>query len=437
VTFNPSAPGSPTPTTIDGANGLSGLACPSVSQCTAVDRGGREVTFDPRAPGTPTAVTVDQPYLVSIQPGGSLPPQQAYTSVAGVDCPSVAQCTVVDSGGREVTFDPTAPGTPTADTVDPTYNVGGTVGSTWVTAVACAAVWQCTAVDSIGNEVTFDPSAPGKPTPTNVTVLPILYRGFAAVTCPSVSQCSAVGGGGEVTFDPQAPGPPARTPIDEGDSMTALACPSLAQCTAVDLFGNEVTFDPRTPCPAARVMIDPGGVGFGYVPPPNCGSPTVVNVPPPSLASPPPTPVTPQITRITQSHARWREGRALASFSRSEPRSRSAHGREPTVGTTFGFSLNEQAIVTFRFTRSLPGREVGHGCVAQTKANRHRPSCTRTITEGTLSFSGHSGVNYVAFQGRISRAKKLGLGSYTLTITATSSTGQRSQPRSLSFTIVG
>jgi hypothetical protein len=107
------------------------------------------------------------------------------------------------------------------------------------------------------------------------------------------------------------------------------------------------------------------------------------------------------------------------------------------VGTTFGFSLNEQAIVTFRFTRSLPGRKVGHGCVSETRVNRHGLSCKRTVTDGTLSFTGHSGVNYVAFQGRISRAKKLGLGSYTLTITATSSTGQSSQPRSLSFTIVG
>jgi hypothetical protein len=106
------------------------------------------------------------------------------------------------------------------------------------------------------------------------------------------------------------------------------------------------------------------------------------------------------------------------------------------VGTTFSFSLNEQATVTFRYTRSLPGRKVGHGCVAQTNANQHKPSCQRTITEGTISFSGHSGVNHVAFQGRISRSKKLGLGSHTLIITATNAAGEHSQPKSLSFTIV-
>lgn len=29
------------------------MACPSSSQCTAVDYGGREVTFNPNSPGTP------------------------------------------------------------------------------------------------------------------------------------------------------------------------------------------------------------------------------------------------------------------------------------------------------------------------------------------------------------------------------------------------
>ncbi|HEV7460052.1 MAG TPA: hypothetical protein VGN78_05925 [Solirubrobacteraceae bacterium] len=39
------------------------------------------------------------------------------------------------------------------------------------------------------------------------------------------------------------------------------------------------------------------------------------------------------------------------------------------------------------------------------------------------------------FQGRITRRKKLKPGRYTLVITATNSAGQRSLPRSLTFTI--
>jgi predicted phage tail protein len=45
-------------------------------------------------------------------------------------------------------------------------------------------------------------------------------------------------------------------------------------------------------------------------------------------------------------------------------------------------------------------------------------------------------LNKVAFQGRISRSKKLPLGAYTLQITAVNSAGKRSSPRTLSFSIV-
>jgi predicted phage tail protein len=42
----------------------------------------------------------------------------------------------------------------------------------------------------------------------------------------------------------------------------------------------------------------------------------------------------------------------------------------------------------------------------------------------------------VIFAGRMSRTSKLKPGQYELTITATNSSGQRSTPVSLSFTIV-
>ena len=106
-----------------------------------------------------------------------------------------------------------------------------------------------------------------------------------------------------------------------------------------------------------------------------------------------------------QSARRWSEGNRLARISRAKP---------PT-GTTFSFSLNEQATVTFNFTQRAGGR---------------------TTTVGTLTFTGHSGTNRVAFQGRISPRKKLKPGRYTLVITATDSAGARSAPKSLSFSIV-
>jgi hypothetical protein len=53
-----------------------------------------------------------------------------------------------------------------------------------------------------------------------------------------------------------------------------------------------------------------------------------------------------------------------------------------------------------------------------------------------MSFTGRNGLNKVAFQGRISRSKKLSLGAYTLQATALNSAGKRSSPRTLNFSIV-
>ena len=92
--------------------------------------------------------------------------------------------------------------------------------------------------------------------------------------------------------------------------------------------------------------------------------------------------------------------------------------------------------MTFSFAQSVGGREGGGGCLAQTEKNRRKPACRRAATAGTLTFTGHSGTNKVAFQGRISPTEKLKPGRYTLVITATNSAGVRSAPKSLSFTIV-
>jgi hypothetical protein len=135
----------------------------------------------------------------------------------------------------------------------------------------------------------------------------------------------------------------------------------------------------------------------------------------------------PVVSNVSQTARRWRAGKKLASISRK---------RKPPVGTTFAFSLDQSAAVRFAFTRKASGRRVSRKCVPQTRRNRRKPRCRRTVTVGTLSFTGHAGVNRVRFQGRISRRKKLRPGRYTLVITATSATGQRSVPHSLTFTVV-
>jgi len=147
--------------------------------------------------------------------------------------------------------------------------------------------------------------------------------------------------------------------------------------------------------------------------------------PPPPPPPPPPPLIT--ITGVGQSNSRWREGNRLATYSRA---------KRPPVGTTFRFVLSQRATVSFVFTQQVGGRKVNGKCVAQTRANRRRPSCKRNVAQGTFTFKGHSGLNKVVFQGRISRSRRLPLGAYTLQIIAVNSAGKRSSPRSLKFTIV-
>ena len=134
------------------------------------------------------------------------------------------------------------------------------------------------------------------------------------------------------------------------------------------------------------------------------------------LAPPPPV-----ITDVHQSASRWREGNKLARASRK--------GKKPPVGTTIAFVLSQNASVSFEFTQL-------HGsCRAKGHKHSEAKNCGRTTTAGKLSFDGHNGANIVSFQGRISRARELKPGNYTLTITAINAEGAHSASQSLRFTI--
>ena len=135
----------------------------------------------------------------------------------------------------------------------------------------------------------------------------------------------------------------------------------------------------------------------------------------------------PSITSLRQSASTWREGRRLAQIS-SRP-------RRPPVGTTFTVAVSMQAVVRLTFTQRVSGRMVNGKCVAQSRKNAKHKPCRRSVVRGTISFTEQGGTSRVAFQGRISRSRRLSPGRYTLTVTAVNSAGA-AVPRSLSFTIV-
>jgi hypothetical protein len=306
VVFNPQDPSSPSRFKIDTST-LERLSCwnNGTEECTAVDDTGNEITFDPNHDTILETAAVDpgtKLYGVSCQGNGSVctavgtdgtngkavdfvPSTGTATPVPGpaaggvwtyplysVSCTS-GTCEVVDQQGKSYTVNPTAATTSGGTLVDYTGEIHQ---------VFCTSGSQCTGVDNVGNEITFDPGSAGSgPIPIDpanglrtvacasssvcvggdgegqiVTFNPntpnssiydgIDNLGFNGVSCPSASQCTAVDGNGYAfTFNPSSPGSPVGQAINAGDYLSSVACPSTNQCTAVDGYGAEYTFHPN------------------------------------------------------------------------------------------------------------------------------------------------------------------------------------------------
>jgi subtilisin family serine protease len=82
--------------------------------------------------------------------------------------------------------------------------------------------------------------------------------------------------------------------------------------------------------------------------------------------------------------------------------------------SAISFTLDRAGRVVLRFERKLGGRRVGGRCVAPTRGNRGRGSCTRYRSRGQIVHTGRAGVNRVRFSGRVS-GRSLPAGSYRLT----------------------
>lgn len=105
-------------------------------------------------------------------------------------------------------------------------------------------------------------------------------------------------------------------------------------------------------------------------------------------------------------------------------------------GSSFRYSLSEDASVQITLTQLLHGQRVGGRCLKPKPKRRSRPGCVRSVKRGTLQRHGRSGANSVPFSGRIGR-KALPAGRYRARIVATvTGAASASVPRTLTFTIV-
>jgi dipeptidyl aminopeptidase/acylaminoacyl peptidase len=113
----------------------------------------------------------------------------------------------------------------------------------------------------------------------------------------------------------------------------------------------------------------------------------------------------------------------------------------PELGATSGrritFTLSEDATVGLKFERRTTGRRVGGKCRKATAASRVRKRCTRYVSAGRFSVKAKRGANGVRFQGRLSAAKRLALGSYRVSATAKDAAGNpQAQTRRTTFRLV-
>lgn len=125
----------------------------------------------------------------------------------------------------------------------------------------------------------------------------------------------------------------------------------------------------------------------------------------------------PAVSQITLSRTRWRRGGALPSAARAK------------VGTTIRFALDEAGTARVAFAKAKPGRRIGARCVKPTRSNRSRRACTRFTAAGAFTLPARLGANAVRFQGRLDASRRLGLGRYRVSVSATDAAGNASAPR--------
>lgn len=130
-----------------------------------------------------------------------------------------------------------------------------------------------------------------------------------------------------------------------------------------------------------------------------------------------------KVEEVSQSRRVWREP------------VHHAHHKKVAIGTTFSFTLSGAGTVTLSFTQKLHGRRVGHRCSTATHSNRHRHACTHKAARGSLVVAGNATRNTVKFNGKL-KSSALPAGNYTVQITATDASGERSAPVSLAFRIL-
>lgn len=92
---------------------------------------------------------------------------------------------------------------------------------------------------------------------------------------------------------------------------------------------------------------------------------------------------------------------------------------DPNAGAAVSYTLSADSVVNFTVLKPAKGRKANGKCVAQRRANRTKPRCTRKVPVGAFGVGGTAGSNSFRFTGVVfktggTRAVALKRGKYTL-----------------------
>ena len=108
--------------------------------------------------------------------------------------------------------------------------------------------------------------------------------------------------------------------------------------------------------------------------------------------------------------------------------------RRAKRGSTFLFTLSENARTSIAIARARPGRRSGKRCVKPRKGLKRR--CTRyTVRVDADAHEDEAGREQVAFTGRLG-TRKLKPGRYRATVGAVDAAGNRAKARRVTFRMV-
>ncbi len=216
------------------------------------------------ATAVPTAATARLSWSPArlIDPGSGL---GRGVSLSGVSCPSVSLCVAVDDAGDVVTSTaPTSGARWTIAHVDRGHGWQPTLDG-----VSCPSASLCVAVDDAGDAVTSTAPTAGKGH-WQIAPVDRDHGPLDGVSCPSVSLCVAVDDAGDVltSTDPTGgPGYWSRTHVEDpsgsDDQLDGVSCPSVTLCVAVNFQRQVLTStNPTGGAAAWRVTPVPGGDGL-------------------------------------------------------------------------------------------------------------------------------------------------------------------------------